>query len=80
MRNGEILCTREGAWNLSVSFERSAELKVQKLIEERCETGKPDVGIVACIRMRTLLNAPFQICSLMPKRDSDIFWHWSGKG
>jgi hypothetical protein len=39
VRNGEILCTREGTWNLSFSFERSAELEVQRLVEERCETG-----------------------------------------
>lgn len=56
MRNGEILTTREGTWNLSFSFKRSAELEVQRLIEVRCETGRPGVGIVACIRMRTLLN------------------------
>ena len=56
MTNGEILSTREGTGNLSFSFEWSAGLEIQRLIEARCETRRPGVGIVACVRMRTLLN------------------------
>ena len=55
-KNGEILFTREGTWNISFSLKRSAGLEGQRLMKDRCETGRPGVGIVACIRMRTLLN------------------------
>lgn len=74
MRNGQILSTSEGTGDLSFSFERSAGLEVQRLIEARCETRRPCVGIVACIRMRTLLNGHCEAvseCSMMLKRDGE---------
>lgn len=71
MRNGEILSTREGTGYRSFSFEAECRTRGSKT-----NTGKvrdmqaSDVGIVACIRMRTLLNANCEAvskCSMMPK-------------
>lgn len=82
MRNGQILSTSEDTGDLSFSFERSAGLEVQRLIEARCETRRPCVGIVACVRMRTLLNGHCEAvseCSMMLKRDGDFFWNENGR-
>jgi hypothetical protein len=82
VRNGQILSTREGTGNLSFSFERSAGLEVRRLIESRCETRRPCVGMMACVRMRTLLNGHCEAvskCSIMLKRDRDFFGTKTGE-
>jgi len=83
MRNGEILFTREGTGNLSFSFEAECRTRGSKTNTGKVrDTQACGVGIVACVRMRTLLNGNCEAvskCSMMPKGEAYVFWNENGR-